>query len=222
MQLADTRLRVEYTRRRILLNFSIRSTMKRFLMLVLVLAAAPHVSAEVRLWVSATTTNGDLDGGGGARAGADAICDDDANKPTVASSATRAFISIDATDEIQDMPANYGVSTTEVIQRADGTTQIASDWAALLNSFFVNLDNSVDAGSFFVWTGSFQNGAITANTCSNWTSTAGVGQYGGSSQTNQTWIAFANAACSTAVTRLYCLTFTTTAPVSGNAGLIEW
>ncbi len=61
-----------------------------------------HISADVdtRLWVRDGTTNGNISG----CVGVDAFCDSDVNKPVVPDSATRAYISVTATDEIQDMP----------------------------------------------------------------------------------------------------------------------
>lgn len=55
-------------------------------------------NAEIRLWVSAASTEGLIS------AGADAFCDGDPNNPGGPVSTTRAFLLVSAADEIRDMP----------------------------------------------------------------------------------------------------------------------
>lgn len=150
-------------------------------------AAQSHGGGAAQIVMySAGTSDGNL----GGRAGADAMC--------VAANETglpnaRAFISVDAADEIRDMPGNYAVPTTLPINGPTGTT-IANDWAALLNSEAVPLLSSFSAAgvsthaSNIWWSGSgghpAQDGAVdVANTCEDgggggWSNGAGAGNNG--------------------------------------------
>lgn len=179
--------------------------------------------ADVRVWVSATTTDGDIPGAGTARANADALCDADANKPAVVGSTTRALISIDGNDEIRDMPANYNVPTNETIHRADGTTTIAADWTALLSASTTPLvtaigtDNAIDTH-----TGSFNSGALAFN-CSGYTNN-GSGDLTelGRPVTTGAPFSAASTTCD-AIENLYCITYTPapSAPTV-SSGLSGW
>ncbi|MCG7947188.1 MAG: DUF1554 domain-containing protein [Candidatus Thiodiazotropha taylori] len=171
--------------------------------------------ADTRVWVTTTTT----DGGLGGRAGADTLCATDATNPSLAN--VRALISIDATDEIQDMPANYGVPTGEVIYQVDGTTQVATDWAHLLSDKnTTNLTNIIEAawaGVGGIWTFSNFDGSLDPNNCSNGGSSgAGVVGMSGLANTidNNVFIA-GNTTCSL-LQVLYCVSWTPDSPpVSG-------
>ena len=182
-------------------------------LLIIILSLSLPVLADVRLWVSDTTTQGDI----GGRTGADGVCDSDTNKPAVASSTTRAFISVDTDDEIRDMPSLYNIPSNEVIFRQDGTTQIAPNYAALLNttdptplsdftalSTFTEADliNSVSEGTFlagFVGTGSQRDGSLSAN-CSNLTSNSNLefGAVGNKIFIDSPYIAHSLGTCDTA------------------------
>lgn len=169
--------------------------------------------ADIRVWVSATSNDGNL----GDRAGADALCDADGNKPSVPGGTTRAFISISASDEIRDMPASYGIATNEIIYRSDGTTQIASNYAALLDTSSTSLVNAIDTSPQFIWTFSDDTGALDANNCSGGASTAGNGFRGNVSSTDTNSLALSSGACS-ASHGLYCITYAApnTAPTFTN------
>jgi hypothetical protein len=135
------------------------------------------------LYDSGRTGNGDLATAGGfpgnGRAGADAICAASPNRPAGAEYTNfRAFISVTAADEIRDMPINYGVPTGLPIVGGDETTQLAPNWASLLDG---NIDATLQAagsgGTVFHWTGSTALGAIdTVNDhCMGWTSAGLLG-----------------------------------------------
>ncbi|MBF0239807.1 MAG: fibronectin type III domain-containing protein, partial [SAR324 cluster bacterium] len=78
----------------------------------------------------------------GGRSGADARCvaEKSATWPNLACSNIRAFLSVDANDEIQDMPTNYGVPTNRPILGPTGT-QIRSNWPQL----WLGLDFSLNS-----------------------------------------------------------------------------
>ncbi len=187
--------------------------------------------ADVRIWTTAATTDGLI--GVGGRTGADAFCDADANKPVVASSTTRAFISVSASDEIRDMPGLYNIPTNETIYQSNGTTAVASNFSALLNTSTTDLNAVVDplaAGGTAVWTGSFSDGSIgiapgpIEETCNGWTSNAGsdVARFGDSSQTGFNYLIFGQGVCDANSFPLYCVTYTAPVAVSGKASLTEW
>lgn len=192
---------------------------KSFLFITLLLLTA-HASAEVRLWLSTDSAQGNF----GGRAGLDTHCDTDPNKPVVVGSTTRAFISVDANDEIRDMPSNYSIPANQVIYRRDGVTQIAANFTALLNADTVNLDNAVGAPFLISWTGSLADGSLSANHCNGWTVNAAIdGSGGNGTAVNETYLdASVLINCgSNQIT--YCMTYTpTVAPVTGNADIIDW
>lgn len=162
---------------RLKINEKTRGSIMRLLAKVVALffCTAIPVMAEVRLWHSNTTTDGNM----GGRAGADAICDADANKPAGLPN-VRAFISIDSSDEVRDMAANYGIPTSEEIRNQDDSLRISVDFAGLLNAAAVNLDNPVvgAGGTPSPWTFSEPDGSLNANNCTAGTSTAGTGIMG--------------------------------------------
>jgi len=118
------------------------------------------------LYDAGVATGGNL----GGRAGADNTCQTSANRPAGRLN-VRAFISVDANDEVRDMPANYGVPTNVPIQSLRGTG-IANDWADLLDaSIPVTLENAGVTSDFW-WSGSQADGSLFPNDadCLNWTS----------------------------------------------------
>ncbi|GAA6154234.1 hypothetical protein [Pseudoteredinibacter isoporae] len=178
---------------------------------ILFFFSAVPAMAEVRLWRSTTTTSGDM----GGRAGADAICDADANRPAGLSN-VRAFISLSGSDEIRDMATNYGIPTTEAIRNQDDSLQISSDFSGLLNAGTVNLDNSVASGGggALPWTFSDADGALNANNCTGGTSTAGIGVQGHPLQVDGRYLNNSTNNC-TAGQALYCLSWESAAMSSG-------
>lgn len=190
------------------------------IILSLSLSLSLPVLADVRLWVSDTTTQGDI----GGRTGADGVCDSDTNKPAVASSTTRAFISVDTDDEIRDMPSLYNIPSNEVIFRQDGTTQIAPNFAALLNADSASLISSVSTAGFSVFTGSSFDGELDSlGACNGWTAsgTVNLANIGDSLSLDGAFLFNSASVCRTNF-RLYCITYT--APVASRAstGLTEW
>jgi len=131
------------------------------------------------------------DGNLGGRAGADALCAASANAPAGYAN-YRAFISVDANDEIRDMPGNYGVPTAGAIAGPTGTL-IANNWADLLDGSIANsLETAgVLGATFLAWrSGSNDDGSLDANNCLGWTSNAGgeQGAAGRRDRTNAEWI----------------------------------
>jgi hypothetical protein len=108
----------------------------------------------------------------------------------------RAFINVDASDEIRDMPSNYAVPTNAPIQSASAT-KIANDWADLLDgSIIVSIQTAGVTAANFFWSGedssSGGTGVVSATaTCANWTTGAGnpnQGALGYAPHTASTWL----------------------------------
>jgi hypothetical protein len=119
------------------------------------------------MYVTTSTTDGwklgdTLDDDG--RNGADDMCKTD--KPAALTQTNvRALLTVSSSDEIRDMPANYGVNTIAQIQRPDGT-KIADNWTDLLDG---SIDNAVSLSELRVWTGSGSNGSLESSfNCSEW------------------------------------------------------
>lgn len=140
-----------------------------------------------------STYNGDLKttgGGATGREGADNLCKNATNKPAGFSN-YRAFISVDANDEIRDMPANYGVPINTPIKGTTGGTTIANDWADLLDGTILTSLSSAGVASASYWrSGSLADGSIGTGTCSGWTSSSITesAEEGLPSATNGTWL----------------------------------
>lgn len=149
-----------------------------------------------------------FDGNMGGRAGADALCQVSGNRPAGYAN-FRAFLSVNAGDEIRDMPGNYGVPTNRPIAGPNGTV-IANDWADLLDG---TIDVSLGAaglptaGPF--WSGGNADGSLSANNCNGWTDNSGInfGEFGNPTRTNSTWLDDAYTSCSDMTYSLFCIAF---------------
>lgn len=185
---------------------------------------ATSSSAQISIWRTSANTDGNL----GGRAGADAFCDGDVNKPAISGSTTRAFISVDATDEIRDMPANYGIPIAIPIVRQDLSTQIAPNFPALLNTGVTPLTNSINgvagaAGGAF--TGANADGSLDTHNCSGWTSSSAAnnGESGRGDATSGNYLQAGLTNCAlTSTIGLFCITYSDPTPVAAGADLTEW
>ena len=101
----------------------------------------------------------------------------------------RGLITVSDTDEVRDMPGNYGVPTTMAIYSPTGV-KIADNWADLLDGTIdASLANGVlGTGADFSrwWSGSLEDGSIM-QTCNGWTDQSG-GTDGNRANTDATWI----------------------------------
>ncbi|MCE9597563.1 MAG: hypothetical protein K8S54_06305 [Spirochaetia bacterium] len=167
------------------------------------------VSGLIFLFRTTTTSTGLL-GGVGGRGGADVLCAGSRGSyvfPDNSCSSTRAFISINGTDEISDMPTNYGVPSGNSIQGQTGT-EIAADWTALLSgSISVSLSTASVLPAATAWASySTSSGTLAGNNCTNGTVTGLNGQVGTSGSTNATWMDNGTSLC-IAPTYLLCLCY---------------
>jgi len=133
-------------------------------------------------------TAGSHDGNLGGREGADTFC---ATQTPSGYTQVRAFLSVDGTDEIRDMPTNYQISTTApILGSAD--TLIANNWQDLLDgSITDSLSTAIaDLGVAGWWSGSYTDGSLRNENCSQWSSNSNnqTGSLGTSISTNSSWI----------------------------------
>jgi len=177
----------------------------------------PPPVTEIVLYSAGQTGSGDLASlgiGADGREGADKLCI--AAKPaTVTNPNVRAFISVTASDDIEDMPTNYGVPTSLPIVSVTGNT-VASEWSDLFDHAVTllpdTLDNlgitdSSDGGDGW-WSGSLDTGAVEVNeTCTQWMSTANSGRKGSTTQTGSGWISNTRPNCNDIFNELLCLGF---------------
>lgn len=157
---------------------------------------------------NAGQSNGNL---GGSRAAVDATCAASANRP-LGLSQYRALITVNADDEIRDMPTLYSVPTGVPVRSVTGAT-IDTSWNSMLDTS-ANLTSSLAAAGVLPagatwWSGSIASGAADPRVCSGWATGAGDiwGAYGNADAVNTTWIQGGVSTCSY-VRYLLCIAYT--------------
>ena len=153
---------------------------------------------EKRIFISSTSSKGNL----GGIAGADAICNSDANKPSIAPNVYKALLVLgatrrgSATANIGDSQIDWVFAANTRYFRSNGTTQI---FTANANSIFPygTLTNSFDSANSDYWTGINSDWTNNINTCGSWTSASSSsnGAQGNSLTTDATSISFGSANC---------------------------
>ncbi|MGD8441219.1 MAG: S8 family serine peptidase, partial [Holophagae bacterium] len=155
-----------------------------------------------------------FDGGGvsvaiGGRAGADAMCATAVvGYPGLPASHVKALITVDADDEIRDMPALYGVPTDRQIVGPTGLA-VAADWADLLDGSIERplAEAQVLDSANYWYSGSTAFGTLAPTTCSGWTNNGALfdGRYGGAFVPDDGWISRSDATCGLATYHVLCL-----------------
>lgn len=150
------------------------------------------------VYMSPTSYTGNL----GGRSGADSKCDLGTTLNCV-TGRNRAFLSVNAEDEIRDMPTNYGYPTSGQIywyNRTHGTTvRIAANWADMLDGTIEFPQNSGTGNGGGVWTGSTASGTLSPlGNCKEWTdeSSKTWSTTGSSMATDYQWQTYGSPACS--------------------------
>jgi hypothetical protein len=129
----------------------------------------------------------------GGRAGADAKCNTDSDKPASCASSAWAFISVNDDDEIRDMPTTKGVNTSYPWYFRDGSATpslAANNWADLLDGSVINTPQSGGLDGNY-WTGSYYTGAMaTYGNCNGFvdSGTTVQGVYGNISRSDSGWL----------------------------------
>jgi hypothetical protein len=125
-----------------------------------------------------------------------------------------AFIAYSATDNIANMPSNYGIPTNLPIRSTTGTL-IASNWADMLDGTIATTLTSagVYSGPGGWWSGAEDEfgGSIDGVTqdCNEWTSIANFvgGNRGINSSTTSTWMDFGLSAACNQVLQVLCVAY---------------
>jgi len=115
----------------------------------------------------------EYDGNLGGRTGADNICRNQEVGTKLANfmsscSNIRAFLSVNNTDQLKDMPSNYSIPQNKLIISIAGNI-LAQEWNDLIGQEFESALFYQNIGSFYNWTGSNTNGEVYS-TCENWNS----------------------------------------------------
>jgi len=132
------------------------------------------------------------------RADIDAICENARMEtyPHLPCGTVRAFISISASDDIEDMASNYGIPLDKRIVSPSGVA-IASNWLDLLDGSIIETLNHADIAPHEWWSGSDEHGkylpvspCVGCNTCSGWTSEnpSLTGMTGAHNKTDSAWM----------------------------------
>ena len=153
------------------------------------------IEAPARVFLTSTNQNGNL----GGLAGADAICQARATAASLGGT-WRAWLSTSTTN------ASTRVGSGPW-HRVGDFTKVADDIADLTDGTLDAQINRNESGAIVatsvVFTGTTTAGNVTANTCNNWTSTAGQGGRGSSGATGATWTQNNSENCANS-RRLYC------------------
>ena len=155
-----------------------------------------------------------FDGGGvsiaiGGRAGADTLCATAVSGyPGLPTTHVKAMITVDADDEIRDMPLIYAVPKDRQIVGPTGLS-IAADWADLVDGSIerpLAEAQVLDSASYW-YSGSTAFGTLAPTTCSGWTNNGALfdGRYGSAFFPDVRWISQSDATCGLAIYHVLCL-----------------
>lgn len=144
----------------------------------------------IYMYSSGTSLTGDF----GGRAKADSECIKALPENLGFKMNVRAFLSVDASDQISNMPLNFYVPTTEPILGPTGKP-IALNWNDLLDGTILISLGDADVTTSSWWSGSNPDGTVTTN-CNSWTTIVAVNGYVGSANMKDIfWIFSASPPC---------------------------
>ncbi len=157
-------------------------------------------ASQRRLFVTSSTTNGNI----GGVTGADTLCSSDANKPTDggtykavlvdASLNRRACSSANCTLVTENINWVLGANIT-YLRSLDGAVIFTTNSAGIFP--FGTASASTDTGSNQYFTGLSSNWTLNGSHCTSWTSNTGSGRIGSSNQTGGTMIENGGGGCNT-------------------------
>lgn len=177
-----------------------------------VLPVPPAAKTDIIVFTTLNKFSGDLIKAAGgtrtdARAAADSLCEM-ARTSEMDDRKIRALISINAADQIADMPTHFELPTNKPFI-GDLGVQIAVDFADLLDSALeANLGSAlsgVEADEKF-WTGSTSEGLVDVDTCSEWRSETVLGTTGLSTALDANWMKNTGEDCASTL-KLICVAF---------------
>ena len=153
---------------------------------------------------NAGTHNGDM----GGRAGADALCA--SSRPTGYTKSS-AFISVDTSDAITGMPANYSISTTAEIKSTNDTS-IANNWSDLIAGTFnatLYASGVLPLSNSYWWNGNRNGDVAGSSNCNLWTdgSLTFMGRGAWANATGLSWFGNGATSCSSTNVYLVCVAY---------------
>jgi hypothetical protein len=134
----------------------------------------------------------------GGVAGADAICNSDANRPDTGVS-YKALIGVSG---VRDLSNDWPLAPDTIYNRADGMTEIGTTDSS--GKLVFSLTNSIDDLGNEVWTGLSSSFTVSGN-CSNFTTSDGTGNVGVASYTSTSAITRYSQWCNRTNVKLYCV-----------------
>ena len=149
---------------------------------------------RILIYMSPDSYNGNL----GGRSGADAKCD---LALILGCKINRAFLSVNADDEIRDMPGNYGFKTNIPIywynRSSKTTTKLANNWIDMLDGTILSTQTVGTGYLAIAKTGSNWDGALAGCSCNGWTDETNsfCSTYGDSKYSTNEWITAWYASC---------------------------
>ncbi|MBW2704214.1 MAG: DUF1554 domain-containing protein, partial [Deltaproteobacteria bacterium] len=150
---------------------------------------------HLRIFVSDWQGAGDF----GGVAGADSICNSDANSPDN----TKLYKALLGLTGVRDLNTDWPLVADAPYFRADGQTLIDTTTAEAVFAF--DLTNSVSDTSQECWTGLSSNFSAALNQCGDWTNTSGTANIGISNRINSEIITAYAQFCSRTNLRMYCV-----------------
>lgn len=160
---------------------------------------------EHRIFVSSTTTDGNM----GGLSGADTICSNAASGANLTRT-YKALVSGSGTNENAKERLSFSGPIYTVSSGVKNL--VAASGTALWNSSSSNLSNRVNRDengntvSAGVWTGTNSDGSLTpSNNCSDWSSSTANAFFGSTDQFDDRWVESNTASCSTNTLRVYCV-----------------
>ena len=152
--------------------------------------ATAEVKPCTRILIYMTTNS--YSGALGGRAGADTKCD---LGVALGCSVNRAFLSVNSSDEIQDMPTNYGIQTNIPVfwynRFNESITKMGNNWADILDGSILASQSTGTSIAASAWSGSDSTGAyVSGYTCVGWTdgTSSNVGELGYYGSVDGTWL----------------------------------
>ncbi len=138
-----------------------------FLIGFLLVSSVGFAQNEMFIFVSDSDTDGDLGTSASeVRANADELCQENAIDGAIGMT-IRALLSINATDEIRDMPDNYKMPQTLPIKNEFGVL-VANNFPDLIaNNLFTAVNSNISENIF---SGTNIGGSLASANCTNWTS----------------------------------------------------
>ena len=151
------------------------------------------------IWVSTTTSNGNM----GGIAGANEICATDESRPEVEGLTNHKALLSSSEQDAKDV-APVGSGAVPVF-RSDGSTVVSTTWDGLWDGV---LDLSPLSTQFWPWTGATTTGTASASDCAGWTDATAdqIGTYAQSVAIEAKWINYWTDSCTTS-RRIYCVSW---------------